>query len=214
MHARVLVPEGRGDHEWLRLLSDVVETGEHAFGATPDDATPFGAVVGVVPTHSSAVQETYEELRRLHRGVVPMVDGDGEGQRKLAGLLKAANAPKTVLTWRDGWEIEDAVMWILRADEAAVIPPLNERLNWSATSVADVLARFKTKDGSGRAKTDYLAYEEIAGVIRDTAACRERARVLLDAITRATLGTYEGCAGLVKDEKNSTTSTTVLRLEP
>ncbi|MDX2054223.1 MAG: DUF2813 domain-containing protein [Polyangiaceae bacterium] len=214
MHHRVLVPEGRGDHEWLRLLSDVVETGEHAFGATPDEATPFGAVVGVVPTHSSAVQETYEELRRLHRGVVPMVDGDSEGQKKLAGLLKATNAPKTVLTWREGWEIEDAVMWILSADEAAVLPPLNERLNWSASSVADVLAKFKTKDGPGRAKTDYLAYEEIAGVIRDSEACRERARLVLNAITRAALGSHAGCTGLVKDEEKSTAATTVLRIEP
>lgn len=214
MHHRVLVPEGRGDHEWLRLLSDVVETGEHAFGATPDDATPFGAVVGVVPTHSAAVQDTYEELRRLHRGVVPMVDGDGEGQKKLAGLLKSTPAPKTVLTWRDGWEIEDAVMWILRADEAAVLQPLNDRLNWNVTSIDDVLAKFKTKDGPGRAKTDYLAYEEIASVIRDSAACRARGRLLLNAITRATVGAHEGCAGLVKDEAKSTATTIVLRLEP
>lgn len=214
MHHRVLVPEGRGDCEWLRLLSDVVETGEHAFGATPDDSPPFGAVVGVVPTHSSAVQETYEELRRLHRGVVPMVDGDGEGQTKLERLLKATVAPTTILTWRAGWEIEDAVVWILRADEPAVLQPLNERLGWTVTSVDDVLAKFKAKDGQGRAKTDYLAYEEIASVIRDSAACRARARLLLDAITRGAIGTHDGCPGLVKDAGKSTASTTVLRLEP
>jgi energy-coupling factor transporter ATP-binding protein EcfA2 len=214
MHHRVLVPEGRGDHEWLRLLSDAVETGEHAFAETPDDTTPFGAVVGVVPTHSSAVQATYEELRRLHRGIVPLVDGDSEGKKKLTGLLNASNPPKIVLTWRDGWEIEDAVMWILSADETAVLPSINERLNWSTTSIADVLAMFKTKDGPGRAKTDYLAYEEIASVIRDNENCRERARLILDAITHATLGTHEGCAGLVKDEERSTTNTTVLRIEP
>lgn len=214
MHHRVLVPEGRGDHEWLRLLSDVVETGEHAFGATPDDSPPFGAVVGVVPTHSSAVQDTYEELRRLHRGVVPMVDGDAEGQAKLAGLLTLNVAPRTVLIWRKDWEIEDAVMWILRADEVAVVPLLKERLEWQISSVDDVLARFKEKEGSKRAKTDYLAYEEIASVIRGSAACRERAGVLLNAITRAALGTHEGCTGVVKDEEKSTATTTVLRLEP
>jgi hypothetical protein len=213
MHHRVLVPEGRGDHEWLRLLSDVIETGEHAFGVSPDDSTPFGAVVGVVPTHSSAVQDTYLELQRLHRGVVPMVDGDAQGQTKLVNLLKLKVAPKTILIWRKDWEIEDAVAWILRADEAAVVGPLKERLGWPINSVDDVLARFKEKDGGGRAKTDYLAYEEIAGVIRDTDACRERARLLLNAITRAVLGTHEGCAGLVKDEKSTATST-VLRLEP
>jgi len=214
MHHSVLVPEGRGDHEWLRLLSDVVETGEHAFGATPDGSAPFGSIVGIVPTHSSAVQATYEELRRLHRGVVPLVDGDGEGDSKLAGLLKSIPAPATILAWRSGWEIEDAVMWILRADEAAVIQPLNERLGWQATSVDDVLAKFKTKEGHGRAKTDYLAYEEVASVIRESAACRERARVLLDAITRAILGQHAGCASLAVDLANSTSVTTTIRIEP
>jgi hypothetical protein len=214
MHHRVLIPEGRGDHEWLRLLADVVETGEHAFGATPDDNMPFGAVVGVVPTHSSQVQSTYEELRRLHRGVVPLVDGDGEGQTKLAGLLKSNPAPATILAWRTGWEVEDAVMWILRADEAAVIPPLNNRLGWQVTSVDDVLAKFKTKIGPGRAKTDYLAYEEIASVIRDTPPCLDRARTLINVMTRAILGKHEGCAALVVDTEKSTGTTTVIRLEP
>jgi hypothetical protein len=118
------------------------------------------------------------------------------------------------LIWRAGWEIEDAIMWILRADEAAVIQGINERLAWQVTSVDDVLTKFKTKDGPGRAKTDYLAYEEIAGVIRDSAPCRERARQLLNAMTRAMLGNPKGCAGLVIDAARSTTTTTVIRLEP
>lgn len=217
MHNRVLVPEGRGDHEWLRLLSDVVETGEHAFGATPDDATPFGAIAGVVPTHSSHVQETYLELQRLHRGVVPLVDGDGEGHKKLAGLLTADPPPAAVLVWRDAWEMEDAIVWILRADEASVIEPLKQRLGPSFAALAsldDLLARFKVKEGQGRLKTDYLAYEEIASVIRDTAPCRERARMLLDALTRAILGKPEGCATLVIDTAKSTAFTKVIRLEP
>jgi hypothetical protein len=214
MHHRVLVPEGRGDHEWLRLLSDVVETADHAFGTTPDDATPFGAVVGVVPTHSSQVQSTFEELRRLHRGVIPLVDGDPEGHTKRDGLLTSTSPPATVLVWRDGWEIEDAIAWILKADEASVIEPLKERLGWPIASVDEVLARFKVKEGQGRAKTDYLAYEEIASVIRDVASCRERARVLLDAMTRAILGKPGGCAALVVDNAKSTATTTVIRIEP
>jgi putative ATP-dependent endonuclease of the OLD family len=214
MHHCVLVPEGRGDHEWLRLLSDVVETGEHAFGVNPDDSTPFGAAVGVVPTHSSQVQGMYEELRRLHRGVVPLVDGDAEGQAKLAGLLKSDPPPARILIWRDGWEMEDAIAWILRADESAVVQPLKDRLGWPIASVDDLLALFKVKDGRGRAKTDYLAYEEIASVIRDTAKCRERARVLLDAITRAVMGTTTACAAVLVDSQRSTPTTTVLRIEP
>lgn len=214
MHHRVLIPEGRGDHEWLRLLSDVVETGEHAFGAAPDDTTPFGAVVGIVPTHSSQVEATYEELRRLHRGVVPLVDGDTAGHTKLANLLKSEAPPATILVWRDNWEIEDAIAWILRADEAAVIQPLKDRLGWQIASVDDLLAKFKEKDGQGRAKTDYLAYEEISSVVRDTAPCRERARVLLNALTCAILGTPAGCTSLVVDSEKSTSTTAVIRVEP
>lgn len=214
MHHRVLVPEGRGDHEWLRLLSDVVETGEHAFGARPDDTTPFGAAVGVVPTHSSQVQATFEELRRVHRRVVPLLDGDAEGHAKLAGLLKLDQPPATILVWRDTWEMEDAIAWILKADGAAVIQPLKDRLGWQVTSVDDLLAKFKVKEGQGRAKTDYLAYEEIAGVIRDTPLCRERARVLLNALTSAVLGTPEGCTMLVVDSAKSTSTTGVIRVEP
>lgn len=214
MHHRVLVPEGRGDHEWLRLLSDVVETGDHAFGSTPDDATPFGAVVGVVPTHSSQVQATYEELRRLHRGVVPLVDGDTAGHTKRDGLLTSSSPPAVVLEWRDGWEIEDAIAWILRADEAAVIEPLKDRLGWPVNSVDDVLARFKVKEGAGRAKTDYLAYEEVASVIRDTPPCRKRAGELLDAMTRGIIGRPAGVSTLVVDAAKSTAATTVIRIEP
>lgn len=214
MHHRVLVPEGRGDHEWLRLLSDAIETGDNAFGATPDDTTPFGAVVGVAPTHSAQVENTFEELRRLHRGVVPLVDGDAEGQAKLGRLLESLQPPAIILTWREGWEIEDAIAWILRADEPEVIQPLNDTLGWQLGSVEDLLGRFKVKDGPRRAKGDYLAYQEIAGVIRDAPLCRERARRLLNALTMATLGKGGECDALVVDSQRSTKGTTVIRIEP
>lgn len=213
MHHRVLVPEGRGDHEWLRMLSDAVETGDHAFGATPDDTTPFGAVVGVVPTHSAQVQSTFEELQRLHRGVVPLVDGDAEGQVKLAELLKSVPPPRIILTWCEGWEIEDVIAWILRADAAAVLQPLNDRLGWQLGSVDDWLTRFKAKDGAGRAKGDYLAYQETAGVVRDVPLCCERARAVLNALTMATLGKTGDCRALIVDSKRSTPITTVIRIE-
>lgn len=214
MHHRVLVPEGRGDHEWLRLLTDVVETSEDAFGAAPSETTPFGALVGIVPTHSSQVETTYEELRRLHRGVVPLVDGDSAGHAKVTELMRAEAPPKTILVWRDDWEIEDAIAWILRADEASIVQPINDRLGWEIASVDDLLARFKVKQGGGRAKTDYLAYEEVANVIRDIAPCRERARVLLNALTRGVLGTPEGCTSLTTDLERSTATTKVIRVEP
>lgn len=77
-----------------------------------------------------------------------------------------------------------------------------------------MLAKFKIKDGLGRAKSDYLAYEEIASVIRDCEPCRKRAHLLLDAMTCAALGLHGGCDALVVDMEKSTSATTVIRLEP
>jgi hypothetical protein len=116
--------------------------------------------------------------------------------------------------WRDDWEIEDAIAWILRADEAAVIQPLRDRLGWQIASLDDLLAKFKEKDGQGRAKTDYLVYEEISSVVRDFAPCRERAHVLLNALTHAILGTPAGCTSLVVDSEKSTSTTAVIRVDP
>ena len=36
MYHRMLIPEGRSEYEWFRLLSDVLETAEIA----PEDAMP------------------------------------------------------------------------------------------------------------------------------------------------------------------------------
>ena len=73
MHHRILVPEGRTEYEWLRIFADVVETSPAEFGASPREVAPFGAVIGVVPTHNSAVSETCERLGRLRDGVIALV---------------------------------------------------------------------------------------------------------------------------------------------
>jgi putative ATP-dependent endonuclease of OLD family len=215
MHRTVLVPEGRGDHEWLRLLSDLVETEELISAPTiSDEEIPFGSVIGIVPTHSSAVVETFRELQRLHGQVIPMVDGDSEGMQKLSDLLELEEPPKIVLRWQDDWEIEDVIIWILKGDEEHVVPLLNQRLGWELTSLADLLSRFKTKVGSGRAKTDYLAYEDIASVIRDNSVCKARARAVLKLITGATLLTHSSDTQPEIDSARSTARTRVVVLRP
>ena len=83
MHHRVLIPEGRSEYEWFRLLSDVLETGDIALDAADADTPAFGTVIGVVPTHDGAVAEVYDALRTLRRGLVPFVDGDDAGVSKI-----------------------------------------------------------------------------------------------------------------------------------
>ena len=68
--------------------------------------------------------------------------------------------------------------------------------------------------GAGRLKTDYLAYEAVASVIGNHSACRERAAVLLEAITRGCLGAYDGCALVECDKGRTTEHSVVLRLLP
>ena len=70
MHHRMLIPEGRSEYEWFRLLSDVLETGDVAFDAADADTPAFGTVIGVVPTHDGAVADVYDALRTLRRWIV------------------------------------------------------------------------------------------------------------------------------------------------
>ena len=211
MHHRVLIPEGRSEYEWFRLLSDVLETGDIAFDAADADAPAFGTVIGVVPTHDGAVAEVYDALRTLRRGLVPLVDGDDAGAMKIVQVHGSVPMPELVLRWRDGWTMEDAIGWIL---EGGALAELQGRIDREFGSIDDLVGLFKVKTGPGRLKTDYLAYEEVASVIGSVPGCRARAAVLLEAVTLATLGRSEGCDSIRRDDAHSTVDSDVFRLEP
>ena len=214
MHHKVLIPEGRSEHEWFRLLSDVLETGDVALDAADTDTPTFGTVIGVVPTHDGAVAEVYDALRTLRRGLVPLVDGDDAGAEKIDNVHGSDPMPELILRWRNGWTIEDAIGWILKGEEGAALAELQGRIDREFESIDDLVGLFKVKTGPGRMKTDYLAYEEVASVIGSLAGCRTRAAVLLEAVTLATLGRAEGCDSIRRDDGHSTADSAVFRLEP
>ena len=214
MHHAVLIPEGRSEHEWFRLLSDVLETGEIALDAGDADTPAFGTVVGVVPTHDGAVAEVYDGLQTLRRGLVPLVDGDAAGAGKIDQVLGSEQMPERILRWRDGWTMEDAIGWLLKGDEDAALGELRGRIDREFESIDELVGLFKVATGSGRLKTDYLAYEEVASVIGSLPGCRTRAAVLLEAVTLAALGRADGCDAVRRDEEQSTDESAVLRLEP
>ena len=214
MHHRVLIPEGRSEYEWFRLLSDVIETGDIALDAADADRTAFGTFIGVVPTHDGAVAEVYDALRTLRRGLVPLVDGDDAGAEKIDQVHGIDPKPELTLRWRDGWTMEDAIGWILKGDEYAALAELQGRIGRAFESIDDLVGLFKVNTGPGRLKTDYLAYEEAASVIGTVPGCRTRAAVLLEAVTLATLGRAEGCDLIRRDDEHSTVDSTVFRLEP
>ena len=214
MHHSVLIPEGRSEYEWFRLLSDVLETGDIALAAADSDTPAFGTVIGVVPTHDGAVAEVYDALRTLRRGLVPLVDGDDAGAEKIDEVHRSDPMPELILRWRDGWTIENAIGWILKGDEDAALAELQVRIDREFESIDDLVGLFKVDTGRGRLKTDYLAYEEVASVIGSLSGCRTRATVLLEAVTLATLGRAEACDAIWRDDEHSTAHSTVFRPEP
>jgi putative ATP-dependent endonuclease of the OLD family len=210
----VLIPEGRSEYEWFRLLADVLETGDQALHPSRSETPSFGTVVGVVPTHNSAVAETFNALRRLRSGLVPLVDGDEAGNRKIEELRASGNGPSLILQWRDGWTIEDAIGWVLKGAETDVLSDLRSRIDREFTSVDELVRIFKIKTGPGRLKTDYLAFEAVAAVIGNDGGCRERASTMLEAVTRACLGQHDSCALFEPDADKSGAQCVVLRVSP
>ena len=212
MFPRVLVPEGRIDFEWLRLLLDVAETGERTLHGHQSSVPPFGSVVGVVPTRDSAVRTTFERLRTLHDHVGVLVDGDGTGNDYVTNLLSCGPSPCCVMQWPDGWEIEDVVRWTLDADGLVLLSEINARLNRSFQSLDDFVTSLKSTDGqAGGLKSHYMAHEDIAAAMRSSKPCVQRVERLLEAVTRAMLGRLEGCEDLQLDPARSGSVTIVCR---
>jgi hypothetical protein len=139
---------------------------------------PFGLEVGVVPTEDAKVVETHAMLRRVHPRACCLVDGDGEGQRYAQQLVAEASAPAAILRWPDGWMLEDAVGWILQADEANVVAGIRALVDPPPPADAgEVVARLQAK------KMDIVLYEAIADAIANNAACAARAADLFGAIS-------------------------------
>ncbi len=213
MYHRVLIPEGRSDYEWLRLLADMLETSD--LPSNTDTAIPasFGTVVGVVPTHNAAVEETFRQLRRLRSGLIPLVDGDRAGDSKVEELCNSSQeVPELILQWRDGWAIEDAVGWILKGAEDDVLIDLQNRLERAFSSFDELIDLFKVKEGPGRLKTDYLAFEEVVSAIGSRTGCRDRTASLMRTLTDACLGRYRNLPHIRNDAGRSTKHTVVIRL--
>lgn len=215
MHHKVLIPEGRNEYEWFRLLVDAVETGDRALTTGHSEISPFGAVVGVVPTHAAAIMETYERLRELRSGVCAIVDGDQAGNDYIRSLIKLDVPPGVIIQWPVDWKIENVICWVLEVGDDKMIGSLKSRIeNHEFDSLDDLKTLFEVSEGRGRLKTDYLAYEEITSVIREQEACLARAEILLGAITLACLERHEASENLELYEERSTQTTMVLRFKP
>ncbi len=195
MHEVVLVPEGRIDHEWLRLLSNI------ALGAPVDTTTgagscsraAFGTAVATIPTPNAHVRDCCEFMIRLHPRVVALVDGDAAGNSYVPTLTSLVPPPVAVIQWPPGWTIENCVGWIVAADEAAVLAGFAERTGQPPHKDAGTLVNALLSEDSraGGLKGNYLAHQDLAATLSESPRCSERARRLLDVVARAALAPNE-----------------------
>ncbi len=214
MFPAVLVPEGRVDFEWLRLLLDVAETGSASDQVGGSHIPPFGSIVGVVPTRSSSVQATYSRLADLHPNVRCLVDGDRAGAHYIKALASLPVPPRSVLRWPDGQTVEDVLGWVLDGEQE-LLSDINTRLGSSFNSVVELVHSLKEKDGAkGGLKNHYIAHEEIASSLKRSCVCVVRIRTVLEAVTRAVLLDQDGFDHLILDEACSTESCSVYRFVP
>lgn len=198
MQPSILVPEGRADFQLFRCMLRPLMTTAGWVDTMP---RPFSIEVGVVPTEDAKVVETHRLMARLHRRVACLVDGDGEGVNYVGQLLAEDVVPTAVVRWNDGAMIEDAIGWILQADEVAAVAKLEGLIDGPPNSVAGVVAYLKAK------KMDLVAYEHVADAIATTPLCRGRAADLLSGLASV-------CAGLDETERFRRDETGVWVFQP
>jgi energy-coupling factor transporter ATP-binding protein EcfA2 len=214
MFPKILIPEGRIDFEWLRLMCDIAETGEHPLHLQTSDIPPIGAVVGVVPTRDSHVKVTFEQIRSLRDGIFVVVDGDGAGDRYIMELKGCTPAPFAILQWPKGWAIEDVIKWTIEVDSDKVLSEVHQRIDRGFESLEDLIAALKSDDGrSGGLKQHYIVHEEIAGAIKTSAKCVQRVELVLDAVTRTALEYHVGFEHLEADNSRSSDYCKIYRFQ-
>lgn len=219
MHPVTIVPEGRIDYEWLRLLQRVVAVavpcGDTGLDESQIEILSKAAEIGVVRTHDGAVLQTYERLAPLKLGILPLLDGDKAGVDYVRSLVASSRPPTRVLVWPIESTIEDAIGWILSADAVTALSQLEaiRHLEERPDTVDDLVALLKSDHrADGGLKQDYLAYDDLASIITDIPACVSRVQDLLLAIHTASTATDpSGNEHLSSDSSLSSPAATVLR---
>lgn len=176
MQEYIIVPEGRIDYEWLRLLVRCTETKES--WDLCDTEIPFGTLFGVVPTHDASIKNTLYEVLRIRSEVVILVDGDSDGDRYVEEILQEEPYPRLIVQWPKDWVVEDVVMSILGTDED-IIDETSSILNCEPTAHA-VVNTLKSERKAGGVKGNYLLYEDLANLISCNTKCLQRAKQLLN----------------------------------
>lgn len=186
MHERLLIPEGKSDFNWLRLLYSGLEICKDF---DYQGSNLFSCLIGIFPTENAAVEKVYKLLSNAHSNVYCLVDGDSEGLKYIEGIKMLDNKPKLILKWAEGKTIEDIIGMLLKEDESYLLPLIRELINDS--TLADIesfvkILKIKHNSGNGGRKDDYLLHEEIVKLIFKSEKSISAVSKLLDSIIDAT----------------------------
>jgi hypothetical protein len=181
MHDIVLIPEGRIDVDWVRLILRAIDA-QPTWAA--DSECRFSSYIGLIPTSDAAVVASYQALSHLHTRVVCFVDGDGVGAGYAAELAGLQAPPAVIVRWPNGWTIENVVGWIAEADAQVILDVLAQTMVPPPGTIADLVARLRSNDREAHGlKADQIAYEAVVDAISKSATCLTRARELMNALT-------------------------------
>jgi predicted ATP-dependent endonuclease of OLD family len=164
MHERLLIPEGKSDFNWLKLLTTGIEL---SYESSDKYSNIFSSLIGVFPTDSAAVEKVFRLLSNAHSNVFCLVDGDADGLRYIENLRNLDIRPKRILKWSDTLTIENIIGQFLKTDESYFLPKVKELVD--DNSILDIdsfVCQLKLvhKNNNGR-KDDYLLHEEIVKLI-------------------------------------------------
>jgi hypothetical protein len=168
----VLIPEGEYDYEWLRLLQRVVESSDvGSSGPLP---------LSVVPTQDGAVVDTYLEVARFSRNVLPIVDGDHEGEEYLNKLCTLTPPPERIVRLGEGAGIEVLAAWVLEPSLSDPGDALKGILPKPTQRNLKELQRALVADTN---KKDRELRENLAWEVLDNSTCVSRAAEFLADIS-------------------------------
>lgn len=180
MHRHVLIPEGKTDARWLRLLSRVLDM--QSVEGDGVDAVAFTHEIGVIPTKDARMAEVFGHLAKVHPSVTCLVDGDDAGNRYIASLCAVVPPPMRIVRWPDGWAIEHFVAWIVAAD-AAILGD-DELRAAGLPGAADQLAAILL----GVLKTDEVTHTLLVEAVAGNRSCRARVKHSLKVLREIVAG--------------------------
>jgi hypothetical protein len=174
MNPHVLIPEGKTDASWFRLLVKCLELRP---SEARDPGLAFAHEVGVIPTPDARIADVYGHMNSIHPSALCLVDGDAAGTIYSTALCQLQPPPRTIVRWPNNWAIENVIGWIVAAHPAVLHAP--ELIAAGVPQTADQLVTALL----GGLKKDEVVHSLIADAIAGSEACLGRTAHVLRLVT-------------------------------